>query len=143
MKVARSLAAAVVIGAALSSITLGEAGAANASTAEAAAVLCVGASCNGRDPVDMGCNNDAQTVATVNTSDGTVNLRRSNACKANWAQVTNVPIWGIHFWVENQAGNKQEYGWGWFGAASGWSNMVNGQNILSRACDDHGCTGWR
>jgi Protein of unknown function (DUF2690) len=104
---------------------------------------CYAAGCNGQDPHAMGCDQDAQTVASVDTSDGLVNLRWSNTCQANWAQVQNVSTWGINFWVINKAGDKQSYGWGWFGPASGWSNMVNGHKILDQACDNNGCTAWK
>jgi hypothetical protein len=105
------------------------------------AVGCYAAGCYGQDPHAMGCDQDAQTVAV--SPDGLVNLRWSNTCQANWAQAQNVPIWGINFWVINKAGQKQSYGWGWFGPASGWSNMVNGHNVLDQACDNNGCSAWK
>jgi hypothetical protein len=112
------------------------------SPTQAAAVGCYAASCNGQDPHQMGCDQDATTIDQIDTSEGTVLLRWSNTCQANWTTVNNVSIFGINFWVENKAGSKQSYGWGFAGPASGWSNMVNGHNILARACDDNGCTGW-
>jgi hypothetical protein len=103
---------------------------------------CYAASCTGQDPHQTGCDQDATTIDSTSNAEGTVLLRWSNACQANWTTINNVPIWGANFWVENKAGQKQSYGWGFAGPASGWTNMVNGHNILARACDDDGCTGW-
>ncbi len=114
----------------------------HAPTRSPLAVGCYAATCNGQDPHAMGCDQDEVTLDQIDTAEGTVILRWSNACQANWTTVHNVSIFGINFWVENAAGSKQSYGWGFGGAASGWSNMVNGHNILARACDDDGCTGW-
>jgi hypothetical protein len=118
-------------------------GLAETATVQPQQVGCYAAGCNGKDPHDMGCDLDAVTIQTVSTGgEGDLSLRWSNACQANWARVQNVGIFGTNFWVENKVGNKQTYGWGFAGPASGWSNMVNGHNILDRACTDGGCTGW-
>jgi hypothetical protein len=58
------------------------------------AVDCTGTGCNGKDPEDTGCSQDAATVAsqTVTFSPGTqatsilMELRWSPTCKTNWAR---------------------------------------------------------
>ncbi len=55
--------------------------------------------CNGLDPVAVGCDQDAQTVlSTYFDNSMTLELRRSEACKTEWARVTtsNLTQYGIH-----------------------------------------------
>jgi Protein of unknown function (DUF2690) len=61
-----------------------------------AAGSCVGAVCNGKSPVAMGCTTDAITVNSITLEDhasgGTfgktiVDLRYSKKCRASWARV--------------------------------------------------------
>jgi hypothetical protein len=66
------------------------------SAAPASAAGCFGHTCNGRNPVAMGCGADAVTINHVtqqdNASGGTfgrqvVQLRYSRRCNASWARV--------------------------------------------------------
>ncbi len=114
----------------------------------ASAATCHADTCSGLDPHDTGCDRDARTVDSVSSGNGIVALRWSETCQTNWATVHEVPTWGTTFWVENVQGDKRAFGWGWGGAASGWGDMVNGHDILARACitDTLGradkCTPW-
>lgn len=134
----------VLVVVALLATLIGAVPAAQAATSARPNVLgsCYASSCTGQDPHQAGCDLDAVTIDSTSNAEGTVLLRWSNSCQANWTTINNVPIWGANFWVENKVGQKQSYGWGFAGPASGWTDMVNGHNILARACDDDGCTGW-
>lgn len=61
--------------------------------APAHAVTCYGDYCSGQDPQSSGCSATARTIAhtAVYGTGGTqwVNLRWSDACQTNWAQVSN------------------------------------------------------
>ncbi|MFF1906449.1 DUF2690 domain-containing protein [Kitasatospora sp. NPDC058218] len=102
---------------------------------------CYGYSCNGQDPVDMGCNTDAYTVESVDSAKGKIELRYSSSCRANWARISGTSV-GQNFWVQNTNGNIH----GWIATGStGFGNMVNG-SVEARACIDNWdqpiCTGW-
>lgn len=91
----------------------------------------------------MGCDADATVVDTVWDGNVRLDLRWSQACRANWTRISNlVTSWPYDFRVENKRGDVQRENFGWFGPSSGWTNMVNGEGILARACDNSVCTGW-
>jgi hypothetical protein len=50
-------------------------------------VKCHGQSCTGQDPVDKGCDKDAETVDSFADGSFEVRLRFSPSCRAAWAQV--------------------------------------------------------
>ncbi|MFJ8435528.1 DUF2690 domain-containing protein [Kitasatospora sp. NPDC094019] len=102
---------------------------------------CYGSSCNGKDPVDMGCNTDAYTVESAYSAKGTIELRYSPSCRSNWARISGTSV-GQNFWVQNTNGNIH----GWIATGpTGFGNMVNG-SVEARACIDNWdqpiCTGW-
>ncbi|MEU3570326.1 DUF2690 domain-containing protein [Kitasatospora sp. NPDC036755] len=102
---------------------------------------CYGPSCNGQDPVDMGCNTDAYTVGWTDSAKGKIELRYSSSCRANWARISGTSV-GQEFWVQNTNGNI--HGWSATGSTS-FGNMVDG-SVEARACieteDQPICTGW-
>ncbi|MFF2548083.1 DUF2690 domain-containing protein [Kitasatospora sp. NPDC058063] len=100
---------------------------------------CYGSSCTHKDPMDMGCSPDAYTVESVASTLGTIELRYSPSCKANWARVYGASD-ARHFWVQNSHGEAAY--WMTFGA-TGYSDMVDGA-VEARACfsDGETCTGW-
>ncbi|MFC5911641.1 DUF2690 domain-containing protein [Streptacidiphilus monticola] len=72
-------------------------------------------SCDGSDPVALGCANDATTVASATYTGGTVLLRWSPSCKVNWAATENInPFWCVTLHVERKAygnipANSEQY----------------------------------
>ncbi|MFF1903619.1 DUF2690 domain-containing protein [Kitasatospora sp. NPDC058218] len=100
---------------------------------------CYGASCQPKDPIEMGCSTDAYTVESVDTVYGTIELRYSPACAANWPRISGASN-GRIFWVENKYGDYVF--WNAIGS-TGYGDMVNG-TVQARACvQDYGsCTGW-
>ncbi|GIJ44782.1 hypothetical protein Val02_16680 [Virgisporangium aliadipatigenens] len=60
------------------------------SSPAAAADICEGATCNGKDPAATHCNDDAVTVDDVTTAAGIrLRLRYSSNCRAIWGRVDN------------------------------------------------------
>ncbi|MFF1903618.1 DUF2690 domain-containing protein [Kitasatospora sp. NPDC058218] len=100
---------------------------------------CYGSSCWQSDPIEMGCSTDAYTVESVDTVYGTIELRYSPACAANWARVSGASD-ERRFWVQNS--NGQIAYWMTIGS-TGYGNMVDGRS-QARACFSDGttCTGW-
>ncbi|MFD5433241.1 DUF2690 domain-containing protein [Kitasatospora sp. NPDC127067] len=132
----------VLVGLAVAATALGGLAAPTASAATPRVTAgCYGSSCNGQDPVDMGCSPDAYTVESVASTLGTIELRYSSSCRANWARISGTSI-GQNFWVQNTNGNI--HGWIATGSTS-FGNMVNG-SVQARACIDNWdqpiCTGW-
>jgi uncharacterized membrane protein len=129
---------------------------------------CYGASCNGKDPENIGCaGSNAFTVSSFNIGgnmlpvDGggaviTISLRYSDWCHANWTVATvhgNYPGDAAEFWVQNRNGDSAYYGVNTLSDYGNyWTNMVNGVP-LARACvvdevsfpsfQHPGCTGWK
>jgi hypothetical protein len=67
----------------------------------ATAVQCHAASCDGKDPVQMGCDKDKQDVQEASASLDTVVLYYSPACHAAWAADTTLPTVRFHnHWVQ-------------------------------------------
>ncbi|WP_132215040.1 DUF2690 domain-containing protein [Kribbella steppae] len=91
-----------------------------ASTAAAACAY----GCDGRDPIATGCAADARTVASAPVMSsqypygiryGTINLRWSPSCQANWGQLVltnpnNPGHWFRTIWIERWYGTS---GVGW------------------------------
>ncbi|MEU3570327.1 DUF2690 domain-containing protein [Kitasatospora sp. NPDC036755] len=97
---------------------------------------CYRSSCNGQDPVDMGCNTDAYTVESAWSEYGTIELRYSPSCKANWARLSGGTK-GQWFWVENASTSQ----WWEAKGSDSFGNMVDGSGP-ARACLQQGaCTG--
>ncbi|MFI6449092.1 DUF2690 domain-containing protein [Kitasatospora sp. NPDC050543] len=98
---------------------------------------CYGSSCTDKDPMDMGCNTDAYTVESGRSAKGTIELRYSPSCKANWARIYDASG-GQAFWVENASAVALWHARG----ATGYSDMVDGSGV-ARACIFGGpCTAW-
>ncbi|MFB6888904.1 DUF2690 domain-containing protein [Kitasatospora sp. NPDC056327] len=113
-----------------------------APTASAAApqvtASCSGLSCYGLDPVDTGCNRDAYTVESVASGRGTIELRYSASCRANWARISGSSA-GQWFYAQTESDWFQ---WWRTTGATGYGNMVDGSG-RARACIEYGvCTGW-
>ncbi|NJO81708.1 MAG: DUF2690 domain-containing protein [Blastochloris sp.] len=73
---------------------------------------CSGMGCNGKDPIAMGCANDAYTVTSAEiTSNGStigrVDLRWSPSCQTNWSRVVSY-VGGTNMFVmlTDCAGNE-------------------------------------
>ncbi|MDB5243617.1 MAG: hypothetical protein JWP57_4242, partial [Spirosoma sp.] len=62
-----------------------------ATSAPAYAAGCYGDYCSGRDPMQMGCGNDAYTTAYKNLPGERLELRWSPSCKTNWARLIVYP----------------------------------------------------
>ncbi len=102
---------------------------------------CYAASCDGKDPQQMGCGADARTLAYLTPAGGgiAVELRVSNACWAAWAR--------------NDSGSYQQ-AYGVYGAytssgpdviweptnSTAWSPMIS-FNFWVRACAEEYATG--
>ncbi|MGW5343941.1 DUF2690 domain-containing protein [Streptomyces sp. HUAS TT3] len=120
----RSTTLATTLGLAASSLLL-------ASSPASAATSCYGSSCNGLDPANTVCQNDAKTVYW----DGwrAIELRYSPSCRAAWTRQQGVggpdgePMTLI---VENTAG--QRYTTAWNGHTA-WTRMVNDKDIKAHA----------
>ncbi|MEU3561882.1 DUF2690 domain-containing protein [Kitasatospora sp. NPDC006786] len=98
---------------------------------------CYGSSCNRQDPVDMGCSTDAYTVESVASTLGTIELRYSPSCRANWARISGASN-GQEFYVYNES---LVVWWHAIGS-TGYGDMVDGSG-KARACISSGaCTGW-
>ena len=106
-----------------------------------AIINCQGASCTGLDPVHAGCAGDAYTVATRQTAVGTVELRYSNLCKANWARISNAKP-GQSFFVLNSLNEIESFQVP-SGSTNAYTNMVNGFPT-AEGCTQSGtlCTGF-
>lgn len=103
-------------------------------TQPAAAATCRGASCNGKDPVQTGCDDDGKLVESEPyAADRTikVELFYSAACKANWARSVGAPDGGAVLvinkngtkYVRNTNGAKRYV----------WTPMVDG-TVKAQAC---------
>ncbi|MFE7590761.1 DUF2690 domain-containing protein [Kitasatospora sp. NPDC057512] len=99
---------------------------------------CYASSCSGRDPIQMGCNADAYTVESVSSAYGTIELRYSSSCKANWARISGASN-GQLFWVENSSDIQF---WNAIGS-TGYGDMVDGSGSARACISGNGpCTGW-
>jgi hypothetical protein len=114
----------------------------------AAAASCFASSCTGKDPINTGCVNDAQTIYTVNGvgawGSGTLQLRYSPTCAAAWAKIYNDGSWNFDtISVSNTIGNYESQAVGNSSGAA-YTNMVNDLgSIQSIACvGPSQCTGW-
>ncbi|MFD9271582.1 DUF2690 domain-containing protein [Streptomyces goshikiensis] len=128
----------VLIGLAVAATALGGLAPLTASAATARVTVgCYGPSCADKDPVDMACSTDAYTVDSASSALGTVELRYSPSCKANWARIYDAS-YGQAFWVESEHDYVQWHAKG----ATGYSDMVDGSG-LARACiPPDTCTAW-
>ncbi|NUQ97956.1 MAG: DUF2690 domain-containing protein [Streptomyces sp.] len=111
--------------------------AAHAATVQPA-VGCYGSSCDGKDPVQMGCDSGAYTAASVSTPQGFVELRYSAACAANWARISNSSA-GTWFYAQDCGNGYNQQYYVPAGYTSGWTNMVDG-TVTARAGDKGGLT---
>lgn len=93
-------------------------------------IACTGDGCWGLDPVAAGCDSDAETVGSVTSYMGLLELRYSPACQSNWAKLSNHnPSVGVQFGVENAENPAQTEVWAMTGSDAGsygWTNMVSG-----------------
>jgi hypothetical protein len=107
---------------------------------------------DGWSPYSGGCASSAWTARDAwrgydyGGSSVYIELRYSSGCRTVWAKVTASR--SEHFWVERSGGGYQD-NWG----KSGYTNMLNDANRVSRACSTmHSafggsyvatvCTGW-
>ena len=119
----------------------------------AASVGCYGRGCLELDPVQMGCNADAKTLAAggyISTSQNNkiihIELRYSRACNAMWARIFPAPAnWTFYVQNWNQANNggyNPEISW-WtttYVSDTVYGNMIDGSQY-ARACFTNGiCT---
>jgi hypothetical protein len=113
---------------------------------------CYGASCNGRDPIAMGCNADAATRKSANILNpsgaiiGRVELRYSAVCNAKWSKVYNNISYTTSAWMSDSSPNPMIIGGTMFGSTS--ANQVYGSMYSGfiKACGQVGgyapaCTG--
>ncbi|MGW7446643.1 DUF2690 domain-containing protein [Kitasatospora sp. NPDC054795] len=128
----------VLVGVAVAATALGGLAAPTASAATSRVTAgCYGSSCNGLDPVDMGCSPDAYTVESVASTLGTIELRYSPSCRANWARISGASN-GQEFYVYNES---RVVWWHAIGS-TGYGDMVDGSG-KARACIATGaCTNW-
>ncbi|MFF1906453.1 DUF2690 domain-containing protein [Kitasatospora sp. NPDC058218] len=98
---------------------------------------CYGSSCADKDPVDMACSTDAYTVDSASSALGTVELRYSPSCKANWARIYDAS-YGQVFWVESQNDFVQWHAQG----ATGYSDMIDGSGPARACIPSYTCTVW-
>ncbi|WP_406085941.1 DUF2690 domain-containing protein [Kitasatospora purpeofusca] len=129
----------VLVGLAAVATALGGLAAPTASAAPPrVAAGCSGLSCFGLDPANTGCSADGYTVESVGSTKGTIELRYSPSCKANWARISGA---SAGQWFSVQDDNNWFQWWRTTGA-TGYGNMVDGSG-RARACIDGGaCTNW-
>ncbi|MFD0367243.1 DUF2690 domain-containing protein [Streptomyces sp. NPDC059071] len=114
--------------------------AAAASPAGAPAASCVGAECTDKDPVAMGCDAGARTVASESLpGGGLIELRWSAACRANWARVSGVAR-GTWFGVENDL--YQSIGDYAGTSRYSYTDMVNGTVSAHAGAEANGRVYW-
>ncbi|MEV6979019.1 DUF2690 domain-containing protein [Kitasatospora sp. NPDC093806] len=99
---------------------------------------CSGLSCFGLDPVNAGCGADAYTVESVGSAKGTIELRYSPSCKANWARISGASA-GQWFSVQD---DKNWFQWWRTTGATGYGNMVDGTGAAMACIDGGVCTHW-
>jgi len=104
-----------------------------------AATSCYGPTCNGLNPANTVCANDARTIYTTETQ---VELRYSPSCRAAWAR----RIGGINggtdtIWVVNESGNTYAVDIPSNASGSYYTRMVDDKDQWSRACDNLGNPG--
>lgn len=136
-------------------------GLAQAVQGPARAASCYQATCNGQDPSATGCNDGAYNLSSFwyNGSSpymqgALIELRRSGACDAAWARVTNgdcLPMWRPCGFVLEVSGGTTQVGPNPAPGAQRWSGMWSFRNYV-RACfithnwdggySRDGCTGW-
>ncbi|MFE6056064.1 DUF2690 domain-containing protein [Kitasatospora sp. NPDC056446] len=98
---------------------------------------CYGSSCDDKDPVDTGCSADAFTVDSASSALGTVELRYSPSCRANWARIYDTS-YGQAFWVQSEHNYVQWHAKG----ATGYSDMVDGSGPARACIPPETCTVW-
>ncbi|BCB89306.1 DUF2690 domain-containing protein [Phytohabitans suffuscus] len=112
------------------------------------AVSCSGAGCDGDNPQEYGCSQDAFTVLQHHDrSAGTVQMRYSFKCAAAWARTS---AGGIGFRIERQSPNRIETGVGPPYGGDAWTRMVGGVFFRARVCvtvpvsgGALSCSGWQ
>ncbi|MFD6890255.1 DUF2690 domain-containing protein [Streptomyces sp. NPDC059957] len=93
-----------------------------------AATSCYAASCNGLNPANTICQNDARTVSTG--AFGSMELRYSPSCRAAWGRfVLNAPS-GSRIEIKNDQGKKYTTS----GSGKFFSVMVNDKDVTAWAC---------
>ncbi|MFJ8569080.1 DUF2690 domain-containing protein [Streptomyces sp. NPDC093514] len=123
---ARILAASLSAGALLATGLL----AAPPASAVAAAPSCVGAACNGKNPANTTCQNDARTVAESSDPMGAMELRYSPSCRAAWGRFKiNAPS-GARIEIKNSQGKKYTTN----GRGTFYSVMINDKDVKAWAC---------
>ncbi|MFE2968243.1 DUF2690 domain-containing protein [Streptomyces sp. NPDC059340] len=98
--------------------------------AASAATSCLGSTCNGLNPANTTCQNDARTV-----QDGAfrgVELRYSPSCRAAWGRFPNAPK-GSKLEIKNNQGKKYTTN-GPSGGGTFFSVMINDKDVTAWAC---------
>ncbi|WP_328298363.1 YjfA family protein [Streptomyces sp. NBC_00435] len=98
--------------------------------AASAATSCLGATCNGVNPANTTCQNDARTVRTGPFRG--VELRYSPSCRAAWGRFPNAPK-GSHIEIKNNQGKKYTTN-GPSGGGTYYSVMINDKDVKAWAC---------
>ncbi|MFE5402903.1 DUF2690 domain-containing protein [Streptomyces sp. NPDC056580] len=115
-----------------------------AAPAASAATSCLGSSCNGVNPGNTTCANDARTVAEGSGPVTAMELRYSPSCRAAWGRFRISAPSGSKIVIKNSQGKQYTtYGSGHF-----YSVMVNDKDVKAWACgtwkvqgsDDTDCT---
>jgi hypothetical protein len=98
--------------------------------AASAATSCLGSTCNGLNPANTTCQNDARTVKTGAFRD--VELRYSPSCRAAWGRFPNAPK-GSKLEITNSQ-NKKYATNGPSGGGTYFSVMINDKDVKAWAC---------
>ncbi|MCX5055514.1 YjfA family protein [Streptomyces sp. NBC_00201] len=104
-----------------------------------AATSCLGPGCNGLNPANTVCANDARTIDTTWSG---VELRYSPTCRAAWAR----RVGGINgatdtIWAENSKGRTYSVDIPSNASGTYYTAMVDDKDLWSRACDNLGDDG--
>ncbi len=93
-----------------------------------AAASCLGSTCNGLNPANTTCQNDARTVQ----NSGEVELRYSPSCRAAWGRFPNAPK-SSKLEIRNSQGKKYTTN-GPSGGGTFFSVMINDKDVTAWAC---------
>jgi hypothetical protein len=105
---------------------------------------CTPSSCDHKDPIALGCDKDATTVASATYNGGTVLLRWSAKCGVNWAAHEDIhPFWCFTISVDRKgvtgigaATDSYRYcnGLNPSSASFAWTNVLYAPTARSEAC---------
>lgn len=95
-----------------------------------ASTSCSGSRCDGRNPANTTCADDARTVAEGSGPIAGVELRYSPSCRAAWGRfVISAPA-GSKIQIKNDQGTQYTTS----GSGHFWSVMVNDKDVKAWAC---------